>query len=98
MRWLGSRYFLLKLSFNKTVLNSGFISNGEIIEIGASADNKPGSSAFFDKLYYIDDKEFEHIDDFGKNLQAFSDNGNVVVISIDDCPPPDCSWKSKIEI
>lgn len=67
------------------------ISNGEIIEIGASADNKPGSSAFFDKLYYIDDKEFEHIDDFGKNLQAFSDNGNVVVISIDDCPPPDCS-------
>mgnify|MGYP004502156411 FL=1 len=67
------------------------ISNGEIIEIGASADNKPGSSVFFDKLYYIGDREFEHIGDFEKNLQALSDNGKVVVISIDDCPPPDCS-------
>ena len=67
------------------------VSNGKVTETGASADNKPGGSAFFDKLYYIDDREFEHIEDFEKKLQAFSDNGNIAVISIDDCPPPDCS-------
>lgn len=72
---------------NNDIIEIRIISNGEIIETGSSSDCKAGSSKFFDKLFYVDKKEFTRIEDFKDAIQLYSDSGQTTIISIDGVPP-----------
>lgn len=78
---------IISLVKSNDIIAIKIISGENVVEIGASADCKHGSSVFFDKLYYIDDNELPNIDDFVREIQKYSDAGMLQVFSIDDCPP-----------
>ena len=78
---------IVSLVKNNDIIAIKIVSGEKVVEIGASADCKRGSSMFFDKLYYIDDNEFPDIDDFVREVRKYSDAGMLKVFSIDDCPP-----------
>ena len=58
-------------------------NNEDIMTVGASSDCKPSDSVFFDKKYYIEDTEYERIEDISKRLEIYAKNRRLLVISID---------------
>ena len=69
------------------VIEIQIVSKSKTVKIGASSDCKNGSSKFFDKLYYIDDKTFEEIKDFKSELLSYAISGQISVLFIDDIAP-----------
>lgn len=58
-------------------------ANEKVLKIGASADNKPFSSVFFDKRFYIEKEEYLKIEEFEKELLKYTKNDEIDVITID---------------
>ncbi len=54
-----------------------------IIAIGAASDCKTGSSVFFDKSFYIGNKEYPTVIEFEENLRNYTVDGSIHVVSID---------------
>lgn len=78
---------VMSLVNNNDIIEIRIISNRKIVEIGSSSDSNVGSSKFFDKLFYIGEKEFESLDDFQKELLLYSDNGQISITLIDGVSP-----------
>ena len=78
---------IVSLVNSNDIIELHAILNGRAIELGSSSDSKPGSSKFFDKLYYIENEEFKNIEDFQNALVAYSNNGQMLITSIDGVSP-----------
>lgn len=78
---------IVSLVKNNDIIEIRIISNDKIIKIGSSSDCKVGSSKFFNKLFYVDKKEFIKIEDFRDTIQLYSDSGQITVITIDGVSP-----------
>lgn len=69
------------------IIEIQIVSKNSVVEIGSSSDCESGSSKFFDKQYYIEDKTFEDIKDFKSELSIYAMNGQISVASIDGIAP-----------
>ncbi len=59
--------------------------DGKLIKFGASSDFDKTKSTFFDKRYYIQNKEYFDINDMKKRLLELSEDGkNVLIHFLDD--------------
>lgn len=65
------------------IIEIEILSKTERILLGSSADCKQGDSRFFDKRLYLQDTEFENINDFRAALLSYQTNDGFLVISID---------------
>ena len=74
---------------SNSIIEIQILSGNKKIKVGASSDYDKGKSEFFDKLFFIGEKEFETADDFRNALRMYSDGDKMTVISIDDLPPED---------
>ena len=54
--------------------------DGKLIRFGASSNFDKTKSLFFDKRYYIQNKDYLNIDDMKKSLLELSDDGNNILI------------------
>ncbi len=54
-----------------------------VLKIGTSSDNNNGSKKFFDKRFFIENKEFYNKEDFSAEVSALSGGGEIAVVSID---------------
>ena len=61
--------------------------NNKIIEIGSSSDCREGSAQFFDKHYYVNEKEFTNIDQLRTEILPYFVDEKVKAISIDGISP-----------
>lgn len=59
------------------------LTNGKTLTVGASSDSEPGRSELFDKLYYVDKKEYAAIADFRAALLPLTVDGKLYVYCID---------------
>lgn len=78
---------ILQLLFDNDIIEIQICLNTNIVCIGASSDNRPSDMAFFDKQYFIDDKNYKDFDVFSKKLRSLALDGNLFVIRIDGCKP-----------
>ena len=78
---------IVSMAKNNDIIAIEIVSGGKRVEIGSSSDCKAGSSKFFDKLFYVDKKEFARVEDFQDAIQLYSDNGKITIISIDGVSP-----------
>lgn len=60
--------------------------DNKTITIGASADCKPSSSIFEDKLFYISSSEYETMELFVDALNSLFPKGEIPVFRIDGLP------------
>lgn len=74
---------IVSLAESNDIIEIRIAFNNRAITIGTSSDCKNGSSKFFDKLYYIGNKEFEDAEDFKSGLLKYTVNGEIAVIAID---------------
>ena len=74
---------IVAMAKDNDIIDIQIASNDKVIGIGSSSDCKNYNSKFFDKRYYINEKEFESIDEFKSSLLQYSNNGRIFVISID---------------
>jgi len=63
------------------------ILHSQIITMGAASNCHQGSSRFFDKVYYMNDKTFEAIDDFKAEIGNLYTDGTICIVSIDGIAP-----------
>ena len=80
---------IVSLADSNSIIEIQILSGNKKIKVGASSDYDKGKSEFFDKLFFIGEKEFETADDFRNALRMYSDGDKMTVISIDDLPPED---------
>lgn len=71
------------------------ILSESITKIGASSNCDYRSSRFYDKHFYIDDKEWSDISEFSDRLKSLCTDGQVCVYSIDGVALKNKSRKSK---
>ncbi len=57
------------------------------IFLGSSSDCEPGSSVFFDKLYYIETKAYTDLDNMIEALNDLFPDGEIPVLLIDGVSP-----------
>lgn len=62
-------------------------ANQKTMKIGASSDCKYSDSVFFDKKYYIDDAEYDTLDEFKCALLSRLPNDKIWVLFIDGIAP-----------
>lgn len=74
---------LVQMAEENDVLIIKLIYQGKMIKVGAASDLKPGSSEFFDKQYFIEEKEFKSIDEFKIKLEQYAHNGSVDVYTLE---------------
>lgn len=74
---------IVTMAESNDIIEIKIIANNRIIVVGASSDCKAGNSNFFDKLYYIDNREFKNIKDFKYSLRSYSNNEKLTVTMID---------------
>ena len=74
---------IIRLADENDIIEIKIKANNGILKIGTSSDNKNGSEKFFDKRFFIGDKEFLNKEDFAEKLFALSNGGEVAVVSID---------------
>ena len=79
--------YILSLLESNDIIDILIISNNQLIRLGASADSRPGSSKFFDKNFYINDRDNVTIEDLKETINTYSVNGKVCVVAIDDVSP-----------
>lgn len=75
--------YVLSLVKENDIMEFEIQAKGRVVKMGASADCKAGSSAFFDKKYYVGDHEYETLEMFEKALLHYATNGELRVITID---------------
>ena len=61
--------------------------HGKTVKLGSSAECKNGSATFFNKRFYVGDKEFAEIDSFVREVQNYAECGKYTVVSIDGAAP-----------
>lgn len=74
---------LLKYLNDNDIIEFEIIKDEGTTKIGTSSDSKHGSSVFFDKSYYISDKEFKEVEQFSKALDSYCSNGVFFVATMD---------------
>lgn len=79
--------YILSLLEENDIIDISILSNDQIINLGASSDCHPGSSHFFDKNYYINNKNDITIEELREIINHYSTNSKVCVIAIDGVPP-----------
>ena len=83
---------IVTLSRDNDIIEIKVVSKGVCINIGASSDNRPGDSIFFDKLYYIGNQEYDSLEVFMEELKKYSIDGQIPVVSIDGVPLKCYQW------
>ena len=78
---------IVSLAKKNDIIEFCILVNNRHILLGTSANSKQGSSHFFDKHYYVDDKEFLTLEEFTQLLIEFSTDGTLCVIEIDGTKP-----------
>ncbi len=78
---------VVSLTGQNDIIDFEIVSKGTRLNIGASSDNKPGDSVFFDKLYYIGNQEYDNLEIFMEELKKYSIDGQIPVVSIDGVSP-----------
>ena len=78
---------IVSLAKNNDIIEFCILVNDQYIYLGASADSKPGRSTFFDKYYYVDDKELLTLEEFTQLLIDLSADGTLCVTEIDGTKP-----------
>ena len=78
---------IISLSRDNDIIEFKIVSKGTCLNIGASSDNKPGDSVFFDKLYYIGNREYDNLESFMEELKKYSIDGQISVVLIDGLSP-----------
>ena len=78
---------IISLSRDNDIIEFKIVSKGTCLNIGASSDNKPGDSVFFDKSYYIGNREYDNLESFMEELTKYSIGGQISVVSIDGVSP-----------
>ncbi len=59
---------LIKIIEREDIIDIEIMSRVGVVKIGASSDYDQSKDKFFDKLYYINDKEYNTIEEFKDNL------------------------------
>ncbi len=77
---------IMSLVLSNDIIELHVLVNEKIVEIGSSSDCDPGSSKFFDKKFFIDEKEFETGDEFENELKTLANQKKFNIISIDGNP------------
>lgn len=78
---------ILSLLVTNDIIEIWIVSNNKIIEIGSSSDCREGSAQFFDKHYYVNEKEFTNIDQLRTEILPYFVDEKVKAISIDGISP-----------
>ncbi len=78
---------VVSLISQNDIIDFEIVSKGTCLNIGASSDNKPGDSVFFDKLYYIGNREYDNLESFMEELTKYSIGEQISVVSIDGVSP-----------
>ena len=74
---------ILDLVDKEDVLELEIKVQQKIVKIGCTSDYKWSTNEFFDKVYYCDDAEYETIEAFREELNAYEIDGMLEVVSID---------------
>lgn len=78
---------IIKLSRENDIIEIKAIIKDEYILLGSSSECKTISYEFYNKIYYIEEKEFETIEDFEHELNVLFPDGSVEVVKIDGVSP-----------
>lgn len=78
---------ILKLSEENDIIEIKAIINEEYVSLGSSSEYKTFGNEFYNKVYYIEEKEFETIEAFENELNALLPDNSVEVIKIDGVSP-----------
>lgn len=78
---------IISLSRDNDIIEFKIVSKDMCLNIGASSDSKRGDSVFFDKLYYIGNREYDNLGSFMEELTKYSIDGQISVVSIDGVSP-----------
>lgn len=65
------------------IIDIEIIAINQYLRIGASSDCRNSDSNFFNKLYYIDENQYEALSEFESALNTYCIEGKIYVISID---------------
>lgn len=79
--------YILSLLERNDIIEISILSDDQIIKLGASSDSHPGSSYFFDKNYYVNNKNNITIKELREVINNYSTNGKICVIAIDGASP-----------
>lgn len=75
---------VVKTINSNDILEYKILFDKKAIKIGSSSDYNHSNGKFFDKRFYIADKEYTDLDDFKTDLIKMTTDGCLNVISIDD--------------
>ena len=75
--------YIIKLLKSNDIIEIKVMCNNELIRIGASSDCHVDSFEFFDKSYYINDKEFKTVEEIQVYIIENIDSQNILVISVE---------------
>jgi hypothetical protein len=79
--------YVLSLLEKNDIIDMLILSKDQIIKLGASSDCNPGSSSFFDKEYYVNDKNNVTVEELNEMINFYSTDSKVFVVAIDGVPP-----------
>lgn len=74
---------IIKLLKSNDIIEIKVICNNELIRIGTSSDCRVDSFEFFDKSYYINDKEFKTVKDVQVYIIENIGSQNILVVSVE---------------
>ena len=89
-----SLFEVVTLAKSCDIVEIELLTNGKTLTVGASSDSEPGRSELFDKLYYVDKKEYAAIADFRAALLPLTVDGKLYVYCIDGLPPEQ-GWRKQ---
>lgn len=78
---------ILSLLEENDIIELSILSNDQTVKLGASSDCRPGNTLFFDKNYYIGNKNNISIEELRETILHYSTDSKVCVIAIDGVPP-----------
>ena len=78
---------LFKMLDENDIIEIEIISSGEIIKLGASSDCAHNSMVYYDKKYYINDRDYTSLMEIKKALAEEFFGQTYKIISIDGCDP-----------
>ncbi len=82
-----SQKAIVNLVKEQDIVEVDIITSVGIIKVGSSSENDYCSSCFFDKKYYIGNKEFKTSKQFAEALTQYTAQNKLLVVSIDGLPP-----------
>lgn len=78
---------IIKLSGENDIIEIEAIINDEYILLGSSSECKTIGYEFYNKIYYIEEREFETIESFENELKMLFPDNSVEVAKIDGVSP-----------